>query len=142
MAILNPHTGESVLRGRDGSEVRLVFTEEAILALEQALDVGPLELAQKLTTGAVKLSELATLVWAGANAWRTRNGQGRELTHKQALEAIKACGGMTAVLAPVAEALVRCSALGLVDDEEGPDAALEGAPADPTVGSASASALP
>lgn len=131
--IVNPHTGEAVLRDGSGQETRIVYTEEAIVAIEQALDVGALELVSKITTGRVKLFELQVLVWAGINAHRSRSGAGKPVSPEKAMRVLVACGGMPAVMPIIVDALIACSALGFAGEEDD-DADGEVDEVDPTNG--------
>lgn len=138
--ILNPHTGEAVLRDGSGNETRIVYTEEAIIAIEQALDVGALELVHKVAVGRVKLLELQVLVWAGINAHRSRSGSGKPVSPDKAMRVITACGGMTQIMPTIADALVACTALGIAGDEDEDDA--EADEVDPTNGDGDGSVPP
>lgn len=125
--IVNPHTGEAVLRDGSGNETRIIYTEQAIVEVEQALDVGVLDLLQRLVARRVKLFEVQVLVWAGINAYRARSGSAKQIAPDKAMKVLTACGGMVEVMPAIAEALVACSALGLAeaDDDEGDSAELD-----------------
>lgn len=138
--ILNPHTGEAALRDGSGNETRILFTEEAIVNIEQALDVGVLELIGKLTNGRVKLLELQVLVWAGINAARTRSGGAKPVSPEKAMRVISACGGMPRVMPVVADALLACGVLGLAGDEDDDEG--DGDEVDPTNGDGAGSGPP
>lgn len=117
---VNPFTGETALRDGHGNETRILFTEEAVMAAEQATNCGILELLDKMTSARIQLRELGILVWAGMNGHLHRSGASKTVAPERALKVIRNCGGMLAVLPLVAEALTKCSSLGLpvdADDE-------------------------
>lgn len=139
--IVNKLTGETVLRDGAGNETRIVFTEEAILAVEAALDIGVLDLLRKMISNRCGLTDLQVLVWAGMNAHRSRSGATKTLSPERAMKVIRACGGLSGVLPVVVDALVACKTLGLDpgtddDDVEDDDA---GGELDPTNAGAGAS---
>jgi hypothetical protein len=137
--VVNPHTGEAVLRDGAGNETRIVFTEEAVLAVEQALDMGVLELFERMLRGRAGLGQLQVLVWAGMNAHRSRSGATKALSPERAMKVIRACGGLVGVLPVVINALTACKALGMepASDDDGEDDDVEDL--DPTSGDAGGS---
>jgi len=119
----NPVTGERVLTERDsGKEYALVFTEEAILQIESALNAGAITIVHRGLQQATMLGELQVLVWAGVNASRKRLGATKLISMQRALTLIRNAGGITTVLPIVVEALIDCDVLGLkktTDIEDG-----------------------
>jgi hypothetical protein len=134
VVIVNPLTGETVLRDGHGTETRILFTEEAIMAAEQATGCGILELLDKAASARLQLRELQILVWSGMNGYAHRSGSSKTVPPERALKVIRNCGGMLTVLPKVAEALTRCSALGLPVDVDDETAATGDDEVDPTTG--------
>lgn len=117
--LLNKNTGEAVLRNGAGEEYRLIFTEDAIMAVETTMDVSIMDLLAKASTGRIKLAEVQALVWAGVNAHRDRSGASKGISPDKAMRIIKGCGGVVGVLPTLLDSIVACSALGLdVDDDD------------------------
>lgn len=132
--LLNKDTGESVLRNGADEEYRLIFTEDAIMAVEQALGLGVMELLERMTTGRIGLYQVQALVWASVNAQRARSGSSKTITTDRAMRIIKGCGGIVGVLPVLVESIIACSALGLDVDGDDDETPKEGASeADPTV---------
>ena len=138
MTLVNRQTGEAVI---EGTEVRIVFTLEAISYVESQTHKRIMELWSEIAEGKVGLGDLVALVTAGMEGYRRRSGApGGQTNPAKAAKAIDNGGGIRKVYPQVYESLTHSATLGLVDDEDADEEGEQGV--DPTNGPSSSAASP
>lgn len=122
MRVENLTTGEAVLEGESGREVRVVYDAQAVHMIESRLEGGAsaFDLISGLRDHRPTLQVTAVIIVAGAAGYARRNGsRGKTLTPQAALDVIDDCGGQAEVLPVLSESMARSRTLGLVKEDEG-----------------------
>lgn len=117
----NAHRGEVALQA-GAATYRLCFTIDALCQLEDRLDLSIVEISERMKEGAVRLSMMRALLWAGL---QTHHAPIDEKTAGELIGEIGALELMNGVMVAMNRAFG--------DDDTAPEAAAEGEapPADP-----------
>jgi len=104
-----------------GREVNVLFTNRAIMSVEQQLGKGIVELLQKFQSGGFGYTDMTALLRAGMEAARldARSG-GKPVSNNDAVEIIHECG-LIPISGPLIEAVTAVITYGADGDEESGD---------------------